>query len=89
MKKILYLIILLFIPFYVYADSCDLSKIKIEAVSVSNNNGEVVETESTTQDNNINFNLKMSKPGDSITYRIVIKNESKEDLEIDKSNIKG
>ena len=43
MRKVLLAIILLIIPFFVYADECDTSSISIKSISLANNTDGVVE----------------------------------------------
>ena len=84
MKYLKYLLILLFIPFLVLAEECDISKITITAMEQSGIEGKTeVISAPTYQDRNISLNLKMYEVGDSITYNMTIKNDSEEDYMID------
>ena len=89
MKKIM-LSILLFmflIPFYVNAETCDTDKINISSITVERKSDGVEELdEATANGRNINFNLSMSNVGDNIEYKIVVKNDSNEDYELDKNS---
>ena len=88
MKKIL-ILLLLIIPFIVKAETCDINKITIEEISIDNRNGNVIEKTEATIDNNIDLDLNMNNVGDNITYKITIKNNSYEDIEINEENIKN
>ena len=87
MKKILLSIIavLLFIPCIVNAEE----NIYIDSIELEEVKGEVVELEeATANDKTINLNLRMSNKDDEIKNKLVIKNETEEDYEINKNNIK-
>lgn len=89
MKKFILPIILLilFIPFYVNAKTCDTDKISISSITVESKSDGVEELdEATANGRNINFNLSMSNVGDNIEYKIVVKNDSNEDYELDKNS---
>ena len=85
MKKIL--LLLLFIPFLVFAEDCDVSKITITSMEQTSIEGdtEIIE-DPTFQDRSINLNFKMYEVGDSITYNLTIKNDSDEDYMIDENS---
>ena len=88
MKKSIILIILLLIPFIVNAEECDSEKITIESISLENKTDNVEElNEATVDGKNISFDLNMSNVGDNAEYKLVIKNESDEDYEIDNGNL--
>ena len=89
MKYLKYFLILLFIPFIVLAEECDISKITITSIEQSKINGNTEEiSEPTIKNRNINFNLKMYDVNDSITYDLVIKNDSEENYMIDEDTFK-
>lgn len=80
-------LILMFIPFYVNAETCDTNKIIISSITVEEESDNVEELSETTVDGkNINLNLSMKEVGDNITYKIVVKNDSKEDYELDENS---
>ena len=85
MKKVI-LTILLFImllPFIVKADSCDVEKVTIESITMEESTGNASEKSSATViENNINLDLSLSDVGDSITYKVDVRNDSEEDMEI-------
>lgn len=88
MKKILYILFLLFVPFIVKAETCDLSKISISSIVVENTTQYVEELENATiSDKSINVNLGMNKVGDSIRYKLEINNDSTEDFELDQTSL--
>ena len=89
MKKLIILLIL-FIPFIVLAEDCDISKITISSIEQVDINGntEVID-EPSYQGRNINLNLKMYEVGDSITYDLVLNNASNEDYMIDEDTFKS
>ena len=90
MKKYLKLIILLiiFIPILVNAETCDNNKISISSIKLDSKSNNVEElSNATANDKNINLNLSMSNVGDNIKYKIVVKNDSNEDYELDKTSL--
>jgi len=81
MKKLLFIFLLL-IPFMVYAEY-DESKITIKSFTKVDSEGYGKELSSPSITNNeISFNIQLSNRGDSVTYELVIKNESGEDVEL-------
>lgn len=90
MKKILLpiLLFMMFIPFYVNAETCDTNKISISSIIVESKSDNVEEVEeATASGKNLNLNLSMSEVGDSIEYRFVVKNDSNENYELDKTSL--
>ena len=90
MKKFILpiLLFLMFIPFVANAETCDTDKITISSITVENKSDNVEELETATAiGKNINLNLSMAKIGDSIEYKFVVKNDSNEDYEIDKTSL--
>ena len=91
MKKFILpiLLFLMFIPFVVNAETCDTDKITISSINIENKSNGVEELDETTvSGKNINLNLSMNNLGDSITYKIVVNNESNKDYELVKKNLK-
>lgn len=87
-KKLLILLVVLFMPFMVNAKTCDTSKITIDSINLDNKSSNVTEvTPATASGKNVNLDLAMSKKGDNIQYKIVIKNDSDEDFEIDSNSL--
>ena len=90
MKKLLLpiLLFMMFIPIFVNAETCDIDKITISSITVEDKSDNVEELDNATASGkNINLNLSMSEVGDNITYKIVIKNDSNEDYELDKNSL--
>ena len=88
MKYIKYFLILLLIPFMVLAEECDIDKLSISSITIEDKSDNVNEIdEATVNDKNINLNLSMSEVGDNIKYKIILKNESNEDYELDKKSL--
>ena len=87
--KVFILLLILFLPFAVSAKDCDLSKITISSIEQKNIEGNTEEIEEPTiTGKNIKFNLKMYEVGDSITYDVTIKNDTKTNYMIDKDTFK-
>ena len=90
MKKIILpiLLFMMFIPYVVNAETCDTDKISISSITVGDKSENVVELdEATASGKIINLNLSMAKVGDNIEYKFVVKNDSNEDYELDKTNL--
>ena len=90
MKKALLSILffVMFIPVFVMAETCDTDKITIESINVTNSTGNASEKSNATVENkNINLDLSMHDVDDSITYKMVVKNDSSEDFEMDKNTL--
>ena len=84
MKLKFILLIILLIPILVIAEECDVSKILITSIEQVDINGDTeVLSEPKIEDKTIKFNLRMYEVGDSISYNLVIKNDSDEDYIID------
>ena len=78
----------MFVPFVVNADTCDTDKITIKNIDIESKSDNVEELdEATANGKNINLNLSMSEVGDNIKYKFVIKNDSNEDFELDKTSL--
>ena len=89
MKKylLLFLITLMFIPFIVKAETCDTSKITISSITLQNKSQNVNElSEATASGKNNNLDLSMSNVGDNIEYKILVKNDSNDDYELNNSS---
>ena len=90
MKKFMLpiLLFLMFIPFVVNAETCDTDKITIQNITIESKSDNVEELDETTASGKkINLNLSMSEVGDNIEYKFVVKNESNEDYELNKTNL--
>ena len=89
MKRI-FLFILLFIPFIVLAEDCDISKITISSIEQTDISGNTeVISEPTINGKSIGLDLKMYEVGDSITYDLVVNNASNEDYMINEDTFKS
>ena len=89
MKRLILLILILimFLPIYVNAETCDTDKISISSISLKEKSDNVEElNEATANGNNIILNLSMSEVGDNIKYKIAVKNDSNKDYELDKNS---
>ena len=79
---------MMFIPYVVNAETCDTDKITIENIAIESKSDNVEElSQATANGKNINLNLSMSEVGDNIKYKFVIKNDSNEDYELDKTSL--
>ena len=88
MKKIIFLLLVLLIPFLVQAEKCNPNKITIEYLGIGEkNNGTFEKSSPIIEGDKIKIDIGMSKDGDFISYKFKIKNESNSDYEIDNSNI--
>jgi len=86
MKKVLLQIILLvsFFPFIVNAETCDINKITIDSVTIKKKTNNVTELEPPIiEGKKIKVNLRMLEAGDSIKYKLLLKNDSEEDYALD------
>ena len=89
-KKIFVLILLLvlFLPFYGKAESCNVSDIQLESIEVNNTTGYAEEiTEASLEGKTINLDLRLHNPGDVIEYSLLVKNTSKDDFIFDEESL--
>ena len=85
-RKYLFLLLVLILPVFVYADTCDNSKIVISNVEKIESSGYVEEITSPEINNqSITTNLKLYDVGDSITYQFRVKNNSTDDYDLRKN----
>ncbi len=90
MKKFILpiLLFLMFIPVVANAETCDTEKITISSITLEDKSDNVEElVEATANGKNINLNLSMSEVGDSIEFKFIVKNDSNEDYELDKTSL--
>ena len=89
MKRVIFIILLLIVPFLVLAeDTCNQDDIKIESIVLDSTKGNVEETSNPNTDNNqVNLGLNMNVIDDSITYKLVITNTSNQDYTFDKNSL--
>lgn len=88
--KWIYLMALLIfgIPFISLAKTCDVDKVFINSISVSNKSENVIEIENAQANKKqVDINLNMKEKNDFIEYKIEVKNESDEDFYFDKNLI--
>ena len=89
MKKFIIPILLLItlIPLLTKAETCDIDKISITSITIEDKSDNVKElTEATVNGKAIDLDLSMSEVGDNIKYKLIVKNESNEDYELDKNS---
>lgn len=87
-KRIILVLFVMFMPFVVNAQTCDTSKITISSVELDNKSNSVVElSEPTASGKNVNLDLSMTNEGDNIQYKIVVRNDSDEDYELDSNSL--
>ena len=82
------LLIVFLIPFVVFADTCDTSKVTIDSIEIDDKTDSVVEYEAAVvEGNKIKLNIGMESLGDNIIYKMVIRNGAEEDFELDEINL--
>ena len=83
MKYLKYLLILLFIPFIVYAEN----NIEITKIELIEKSPYVAELESATNDNlKLKFNLSFTKLNDYAKYQVILKNNTNKDYGVDNTS---
>ncbi len=90
MKKtfIVFIFIFILFPILVSAEVCQKDDIVISKIELNEVRGNAEETSDPNNDNNqLNLNAKMNVIGDSLTYKVVIKNTSNSDYVFDKNQI--
>ena len=88
MKKLILIVLLFLVPVFVKANECNINSITIEGVSLEEVKGEAIEKSSPVLDGlNVNLDLKLTEVGDSVKYKITIKNDSDELFEFNKKNL--
>lgn len=87
-KKLMVILFVMVMPYMVNATSCDTSKVTISSIEVDNKSNNVVElSEPTANGKNVNLDLYMVSKGDNIQYRIIVKNDSEEDFQVDSNSL--
>lgn len=90
MKKYILLILLfmIFIPFYVNAEICDNDKITIRSITIENksDNVEIIE-DATATGKIVSLKMNMEEVGDGIQYKLIVRNDSNADYELNKNSI--
>ena len=89
MKKLLYTILLFIflLPIVVNAAECDTSKVYIDSITIDDNNKVEEIDAASAKDKKVNLNLRMATKDDEILYKLVLKNDSEDDYEINKNSI--
>ena len=83
-------LLILGIPFISLAKTCDVDKVFINSISVSNKSENVIEIKNVQANKKqVDINLNMKEKNDFIEYKIEVKNESDEDFYFDKDLIIG
>lgn len=79
------LLLIMFLPIMVKAEECNLEDISITSIKVEKKTDSVEEVSAATANGReINLNLNMSELGANIQYKMVVKNNSSNDYELDK-----
>lgn len=87
MKKIILFIIILLIPIMIQAKSCDKDCIIIESVSLVEKTDNASEAnEPSYESGSLSLDVKLGKVYDNLKYKVVIKNNTTEDYELDKNS---
>ena len=87
-KMLLILLIIMFVPILVHAETCNNDAITIDSITIKDKTSNVAELETATAaGNTINLNLNMGKLNDTIQYELVVKNNSNSNYYIDSHNI--
>ena len=88
MKKVLLMLLILFLPFIVYAETCDTDKVTIESITLKDKSDNVVEnSDPIVRNKSVTVDASMLEVGDSIEYTMVVKNDSINDFELDKTSL--
>ena len=87
-KMMLVLLLSLITPLIVKAETCEPEKVTIQSVEINTKTDNVTEKSSPVFKNrDLNLDLKMIEVGDSIEYKMIVKNDSNEDYELDKTSL--
>ena len=81
MKKIIFTFLLLLIPFIVMAEDIEVKNIEL----VEQSDGVTVNNDPKINGTNLDLDLSFTNVNDTIKYKITIKNNTNEDLEIDET----
>ena len=88
MKKLLIILLMLSIPVYVMADSCNNGNVSISSIELVEKNENTRELEEPKiNGNNLILNLVMAEVGDKIEYKIVVKNDSNDNFKLDNNSL--
>ena len=87
-KVLFVLVCILFIPFIVNAEECNLNDIEIYDIKIQNQSENVIEKSNPViMNRKISLDLKMDEIGDSIEYKFSIKNNSEDDFNLDVDSV--
>ena len=91
MKKLIQLMVIfiIFIPVIVNAEVCDVDKIYISSIEVEKSSDNVEEKQTDAAGREIILLLGMKEVGDNIEYKVIVKNDSNEDYELNKDSFKS
>ncbi len=81
MKKLLILLVLLLVPFVVKADDIEIKKIEV----VEKSDDVEVNSDPVYKDGKLSFDLSFTNVSDFVKFKITIKNNTEEDLEVDET----
>ena len=85
MKKILLLLLFLFMPIFINAQTCNKNDIVIKSVIFDSTSGNASEKSTPViNGKSIKLDLNMNHVNDIVTYKVVIENNSKNNYEIEK-----
>lgn len=86
--RVVILFLLMFLPFMVNSKECNLNDIEMLNVEINGKSDNTIEKSSPVIKNRrILLDIKMSEVGDYIEYKIILKNNSLEDFELDVNNL--
>lgn len=83
------LILTMFIPIYVNAETCNSSSIKLKSIELNKTEGNAKElSPASINGNKIKLDIKLYDPGDYLEYYLTLKNTSNEDYYFDENSLK-
>ena len=86
MKRLIVLLIILLIPFNVFAETCDPSGITIQSIEmIGKSDGSNELNSATANGTNINLDISFTKVNDYINYKLIIKNNTEDECVLDES----
>jgi hypothetical protein len=86
MKRLIVLLIILLIPFNVFAETCDPSGITIQSIEmIGKSDGSNELNSAKANGTNINLDISFTKVNDYINYKLIIKNNTEDEYVLDES----
>lgn len=83
-----FLLLVYIVPTGIYAKTCDEESVTIEKITISEKSNNTIEvTPPKLKNKKLSFDIKFKEVGDSITYKITVKNDSKEDIALSEEDI--